>query len=164
MNGDDVDCTMEYLRIYDQILPESVWTAMSNEYSYMSKNGRATRTIVAGADTTWNEGTEWTQVRAVKNGEDYVFDANGHITFDNGTAVEKPDHGENVGTQVVLNVSGENTLYLNEFYSTTTDESGNVTTKGNSKLYYERLEINDVAGGAEDSLTMWAGRENPAVA
>lgn len=159
MNGDDVDCTMEYLRIYDQILPESVWTAMSNEYSYMSKNGRATRTIVASADTTWNEGTEWTQVRAVKDGEDYVLDAEGHVTFDNGTAVEKPDHGENVGTQVVLNVSGENTLYLNEFYSNPIQiQNGEV-----SKLYYERLEINPVEGGDEDSLTLWAGRLNPAI-
>lgn len=160
MNGDDVDCTMEYLRIYDQILPESVWTAMSNEYSYMSKNGRATRTIVAGADTTWNEGTEWTQIRAVKNGEDYVLDAEGHVTFDNGTAVEKPDHGENVGTQVVLNVDGANTLYLNEFYSNPIQiQNGEV-----SKLYYERLEINPVEGGDEDSLTLWAGRNNPNVA
>ncbi len=159
MNGDDVDCTMEYLRIYDQILPESVWTAMSNEYSYMSKNGRATRTIVEGQDTTWNEGTEWKQVRAVKDGNgDYVFDAEGHVTFDNGTAVEKPDHGENVGTQVVLNVSGENTLYLNEFYSSPIQD-GEV-----SKLYYERLEINPVGGGDEDSLTLWAGRNNPSVA
>ena len=161
MNGDDVNCTMEYLRIYDQILPESVWTAMSNEYSYMSKNGRATRTIVAGQDATWNEVTnevgEWTQVRAVKNGEDYVLDAEGHVTFDNGTAVEKPDHGENVGTQVVLNVSGENTLYLNEFYSSPIQD-GEV-----SKLYYERLEINPVEGGDEDSLTLWAGRLNPAI-
>ena len=159
MNGDDIDCTMEYLRIYDQILPESVWTAMSNEYSYMSKNGRATRTIVAGQDTTWNEGTEWTQIRAVKNGEDYVLDAEGHVTFDSGTAVEKPDHGENVGTQVVLNVSGENTLYLNEFYSNPIQiQNGEV-----SKLYYERLEINPVEGGDEDSLTLWAGRLNPAI-
>ena len=157
MNGDDVDCTMEYLRIYDQILPESVWTAMSNEYSYMSKNGRATRTIVEGQDATWNENTEWTQIRAVKNGEDYVLDAEGHVTFDNGTAVEKPDHGENVGTQVVLNVDGANTLYLNEFYSNPIQE-GEV-----SKLYYERLEINPVEGGDEDSLTLWAGRLNPAI-
>ena len=155
MNGDDVNCTMEYLRIYDQILPESVWTAMSNEYSYMSKNGRATRTIVEGQDATWNENTEWTQIRAVKDGNgDYVLDAEDHVTFDNGTAVEKPDHGENVGTQVVLNVSGENTLYLNEFYSNPIQE-GEV-----SKLYYERLEINPVEGGDEDSLTLWAGRLN----
>ena len=164
MNGDDENCTMEYLRIYDQILPESVWTAMSNEYSYMSKNGRATRTIVAGQDTTWNEKTdevgEWTQIRAVKDGEDYVLDAEGHITFDTGTAVEKPDHGENTGTQVVLNVSGENTLYLNEFYSNPIQiQNGEV-----SKLYYERLEINPVEGGDEDSLTLWAGRNNPDVA
>ena len=158
MNGDDVNCTMEYLRIYDQILPESVWTAMSNEYSYMSKNGRATRTIVAGQDKTWNENTEWTQIRAVKDGNgDYVLDTEGHVTFDNGTAVEKPDHGENVGTQVVLNVSGENTLYLNEFYS-------NPLAEGETKkLYYERLEINPVEGGDEDSLTLWAGRNNPAI-
>lgn len=158
MNGDDVNCTMEYLRIYDQILPESVWTAMSNEYSYMSKNGRATRTIVEGQDATWNENTEWTQIRAEKDGNgDYVLDAEGHVTFDNGTAVEKPDHGENVGTQVVLNVDGANTLYLNEFYSNPIQE-GEV-----SKLYYERLEINPVEGGDEDSLTLWAGRLNPAI-
>ncbi|MBR5591638.1 MAG: hypothetical protein IKW38_03765 [Kiritimatiellae bacterium] len=158
MNGDDVNCTMEYLRIYDQILPESVWTAMSNEYSYMSKNGRATRTIVEGQDTTWNEGTEWTQIRAVKDGNGgYVLDAEGHVTFDNGTDVEKPDHGENVGTQVVLNVDGANTLFLNEFYSSPIQE-GEV-----SKLYYERLEINPVEGGDEDSLTLWAGRLNPEI-
>lgn len=157
MNGDDVNCTMEYLRIYDQILPESVWTAMSNEYSYMSKNGRATRTIVEGQDATWNENTEWTQIRAVKDGKgDYVLDTEGHVTFDNGTDVEKPDHGENVGTQVVLNVDGANTLFLNEFYSNPIQE-GEV-----SKLYYERLEINPV-NQSGDSLTLWAGRNNPAI-
>lgn len=156
MNEDDVAATIEFLRVYDDVLPEATFTAMANAYPYISKVGRATRTIVAGADTTWHEAGEWSQVRVVDG------------VAQEAVPQDKPDFGTiaepEIGTQVFLNVDGENTLYLNEFYSTTTDpESGETTTDGNSKLYYERLEINGVAGGDEDSLTMWAGRLNPAI-
>lgn len=167
-NEADKAATIEFLRVYDKVLPEETFAAMAKAYSYISKVGRATRTIVAGADSTWHEATDWEQTTARKDGEDYVYDENGALVFDTAN-VEKPTYGTSetpeIGTQVFLNVDGENTLYLNEFYSTTTDaETGKTTTIGNSKLYYERLEINGVEGGAEDSLTMWAGRENPAVA
>ncbi len=160
MGNNDADkaATIEFLRVYDEVLPEATFTAMANAYPYISKVGRATRTIAGTTnDTTWHEAGEWSQVKVVDGvAQDPVDQDNP----DYGTTAE-PE----VGTQVFLNVDGENTLYLNEFYSTTTDaETGETDTIGNSKLYYERLEINGVAGGAEDSLTMWAGRLNPAVA
>lgn len=182
MNEDDIKCTADYLRLYDQVLSPEVLAAMAKEYSYVSKVGQATRTIVAGSDTTWHETTgnegDWTQVSLIpqKNGiGEIVRDEDGNIIYtknEDGTfAIEttKQDHptygyGDTpeLGTQVVLNVDGQNTLYLNEFYTTTTDESGTVTTNGNAKLYYERLEINPVEGGEEDSLSLWAGRLNDA--
>lgn len=150
MNEGDAAATIEFLRVYDEVLPEATFTAMANAYPYISKVGRATRTIVAGADTTWHEAGEWSQVKVVDG------------VPQEAVAQDKPDFGTiaepEIGTQVFLNVDGENTLYLNEFYSTPLQEGET------SKLYYERLEINDVAGGDEDSLTMWAGRLNPAVA
>lgn len=150
MNEGDAAATIEFLRVYDEVLPEATFTAMANAYPYISKVGRATRTIVAGADSTWHEAGEWSQVRVVDG------------VPQESVAQDKPDFGTiaepEIGTQVFLNVDGENTLYLNEFYSTPLQEGET------SKLYYERLEINDVAGGDEDSLTMWAGRLNPAVA
>lgn len=146
MTADDDECTMEFLRVYDEVLPEATFTAMANAYPYISKVGRATRTIVAGADTTWHEAGEWSQVKVVEG------------VPQEAVAQDKPDFGTiaepEIGTQVFLNVDGENTLYLNEFYSTPLQEGET------SKLYYERLEINDVAGGDEDSLMMWAGRLN----
>ena len=182
MNEDDIKCTADYLRLYDQVLSPEVLAAMAKEYSYVSKVGQATRTIVAGSDTTWHETTgnegDWTQVSLIpqKNGIGEIMrDEDGNIIYtknEDGTfAIEttKQDHptygyGDTpeLGTQVVLNVDGQNTLYLNEFYTTTTDESGTVTTNGNAKLYYERLEINPVEGGEEDSLSLWAGRLNDA--
>lgn len=159
MNEGDAAATIEFLRVYDEVLPEATFTAMANAYPYISKVGRATRTIVAGADSTWHESSgdpltgEWSQVKVVDGVEQDPVDK------------DYPDYGTKaepeIGTQVFLTVDGENTLYLNEFYSTTTNpETGETDTIGNSKLYYERLEINDVAGGDEDSLTMWAGRLN----
>ncbi len=146
MNEGDAAATIEFLRVYDEVLPEATFTAMANAYPYISKVGRATRTIVAGADTTWHEAGEWSQVKVVDG------------VPQEPVAQDKPDFGTiaepEIGTQVFLNVDGENTLYLNEFYSTPLQEGET------SKLYYERLEINDVAGGDEDSLTMWAGRLN----
>ena len=146
MTADDDECTMEFLRVYDEVLPEATFAAMAETYDYISDVGRATRTIVAGADTTWHEAGEWSQVKVVEG------------VAQEAVAQDKPDFGTiaepEIGTQVFLNVDGENTLYLNEFYSTPLQEGET------SKLYYERLEINDVAGGDEDSLMMWAGRLN----
>lgn len=151
MNEADRDATIEFLRVYDEVLPEATFTAMANAYPYISKVGRATRTITGiENDTTWHEAGEWSQVKVVDGVAQEPIDQNNP---DYGT-IDEPE----VGTQVFLNVDGENTLYLNEFYSTPLQEGET------SKLYYERLEINDVAGGDEDSLTMWAGRLNPAVA
>ncbi|MBO7182229.1 MAG: hypothetical protein J6V91_05530, partial [Kiritimatiellae bacterium] len=137
MNEEDADATIEFLRVYDDVLPDETFTAMANAYPYISKVGRATRTIVAGADSTWHEATDWEQTEV-------VLDANGNFTYNDDGSLkfqtenqEEPNCGTietpEVGTQVVLNVDGANTLYLNEFYS---------STSGNSKLYYERLEIN----------------------
>ncbi len=162
MGNNDADkaATIEFLRVYDDVLPDATFTAMANAYPYISKVGRATRTIVAGADTTWHESSgdpltgEWSQVKVVDGVAQEAVDQ------------DKPDFGTiktpEVGTQVVLNVDGANTLYLNEFYSTTTDaETGETETIGNSKLYYERLEINPV-NQSGDIFKLYAGRKNPA--
>lgn len=172
MNEEDRGALMEYLRVYDQILPESVLTAMANEYSYVSKVGKATRTIVAGEDTTWHETSlretsegvnelvgDWHQWTAVKNEAGaYVYDTDGNLTFTEAD-VYAPTYGDAAdpekGTQVFLDVNGDNTLYLNEFYSNPMEEGEN------SKLYYERLEVNSVNGTTNDIFRLYAGRKYP---
>lgn len=161
-NDADKAATIEYLRLYDEVLTSEVFTTMAKAYPYESEVGRATRTIVAGQDSTWNEATDWTQTTLVTDettGEP-VRDENGALKFTEAQ-VEKPTYGTldkpELGTQVYLNVNGDNTLYLNEFYSSP------IATNETTKLHYERLEINSVNNSTNDVFRLYAGRKNPAL-